>query len=131
MIHALLADLVVVVHALFVAFAVAGALAALWWRWAPIVHLPAVGWGVALELGGWICPLTPLENSLRRAAGEAGYSGGFVEHHLIPLLYPAALSPDLQVALGAGLLAVNLLLYAWVARRLRRRPRSRARAPGH
>ena len=128
MTHALLADLVVLLHALFVVFAVAGALAALWWRWAPAVHVPAVVWGVAIELGGGICPLTPLENSLRRAAGEAGYSGGFIEHHLIPILYPATLSPNIQVLLCAGLLTVNLVLYAWVARRIRRRSRAPARA---
>jgi hypothetical protein len=83
------------------------------------VHLPAVAWGVAIELGGWICPLTPLENSLRRAAGEAGYTGGFIEHHLIPILYPAALSPRIQMVLAAGLLAVNVALYAWVVHRAR------------
>jgi hypothetical protein len=115
---ALLADLVVLVHALFVAFAMFGALAALWWRWAPLLHLPAVAWGVAIELGGWMCPLTPLENSLRRSAGEAGYTGGFIEHHLIPILYPAALTPTIQIVLGAGLFGVNLLLYTWVAKRI-------------
>jgi hypothetical protein len=114
------ADLVVLLHALFVVFAVFGALAALWWRWAPLLHLPAAAWGVAIELGGWICPLTPLENSLRRAAGEAGYTGGFVEHHLIPILYPAALTSRLQWMLAAGLVAANLLLYAWVVHRMRR-----------
>jgi hypothetical protein len=126
---ALLADLVVLVHALFVAFAIFGALAALGWRWAPLVHLPAVAWGIAIELGGFICPLTPLENALRRAAGEAGYAGGFIEHHLIPILYPAALTPRTQILLGAGLLAANLLLYAWVIGRIARESR-RARAGG-
>ncbi|HVN41123.1 MAG TPA: DUF2784 domain-containing protein [Myxococcota bacterium] len=117
----LLASLVLLLHALFVLFALFGALTTLAWRWAPVLHLPALAWGVFVELSGGICPLTPLENSLRRAAGEAGYEGGFLEHYLLPILYPAALSPRLQTLLGVGLAAINLLLYAWVIRRMRQR----------
>ena len=115
------ADLVLLLHALFILFALFGALTTLVWRWAPVLHLPALAWGVAIELTGGICPLTPLENSLRRAAGEAGYEGGFLEHYLVPILYPAALTPWVQVLLGVGLAAINVLLYAWVIRRIRRR----------
>ena len=119
--YALLASLVLLLHALFVLFALFGALAMLVWRYAPLLHLPAVAWGVAIELTGGVCPLTPLENSLRRAAGEAGYEGGFLDHYLLPILYPAALSPRLQTLLGVGLAAINLLLYACVIRRMCRR----------
>lgn len=113
----LLADLVLVAHLAFVAFAILGGLLALRWRWIPWLHLPALAWGVLVELAGWLCPLTPLEVRLREAAGSAGYSGGFVEHYLLPLLYPTALTREGQVLLGVGLLAVNLAVYAVVLSR--------------
>lgn len=119
MLYRLLADAVLLLHLLFVAFAVAGGLLALRWRWMPLVHLPALTWGATVELMGWICPLTPLENMLRAAGGEAGYSGSFVEHYLMPMLYPAALTRDTQWLLGGGLLAFNAVVYLvlWLRRR--------------
>ena len=121
---ALAADAVVLLHAAFVAFVVAGA--ALLWRWPRVVwlHLPAALWGAWIEVAGAICPLTPLENGLRARAGEAGYRGGFVEHYVVPVLYPEALTRELQWALAAGVVAVNALLYGgWIASRRRRRSR--------
>lgn len=109
-----LADLVLVLHLSFIAFAVAGGLLALRWRWVPWLHLPAVGWGVFVELSGRVCPLTPLENALRRSAGAEGYPGGFIEHYLVPLVYPPALSPSLQLVLAGLLVLANLLVYKWV-----------------
>lgn len=119
--YRLAADLVVVVHLAFVAFVVFGGLLALRWRRVPWAHLPVALYGALIELVGWICPLTPLENRLRRAAGEAGYAGGFVEHYLLPVLYPAALTPTAQVVLGLLVVAVNGTVYALVWRRWRRR----------
>ncbi|MEC3768191.1 MULTISPECIES: DUF2784 domain-containing protein [Cupriavidus] len=117
-ISAWLADLVVIAHALFIVFVVAGGLLVLRWPRAAWVHLPAAVWGVLIEWGGWICPLTPLENSLRRAAGQAGYSGGFVERYLLPLIYPAGLTPAVQLWLGLVVLVVNVAIYAlWWRRR--------------
>ncbi len=118
---ALLADLVVLLHLAFVVFVVLGALAT--WRWPRVawLHLPAVAWAALLEINGWICPLTPLEVALRRAAGEAGYDGGFVAHYLLPLLYPPGLTPALQVGLGVSVVLLNLLLYAGLWWRRRRR----------
>jgi hypothetical protein len=115
----LLADAVLLLHLAFVAFALAGGLLALRWRWIPWLHLPALAWGVVVEWTGWICPLTPWENALRRAGGEAGYAGGFVEHYLVPLLYPADLTRDVQWVLGAVLLAFNVAVYLLVWRRHR------------
>ncbi len=80
MVDRALADLVLVVHLAFIVFVVVGGVLALRWRWAPLLHLPAAGWGVFVELSGRVCPLTPLENALRHAAGSSGYSGGFIEH---------------------------------------------------
>ncbi|MBC5781759.1 DUF2784 domain-containing protein [Ramlibacter sp. USB13] len=117
----LLADAVLVLHLLFVAFAMLGGLLALHWRWMPWLHLPALAWGVTVEWTGGICPLTPLENALRMAGGAAGYQGGFVEHYLLPLLYPTGLTRGVQWLLGGGLLLFNAVAYLLVWRHMRRR----------
>jgi hypothetical protein len=125
MLYDALADLVLVSHLAFIVFVVAGGLLALRWWWLPLVHLPAALWGLYIELSGGICPLTPLENALRRAAGPAGYSGSFIEHYVVPVVYPPALSHSLQLVL-AGLLALaNLLVYSFVLWRRCHRPRPR------
>jgi hypothetical protein len=118
----LLADAVLVLHLLFIAFALAGGLLAFHWRPAMVLHLPAMAWAALVEFNGWICPLTPLENRLRAAGGAAGYEGGFIEHYLLPLIYPAALTPQLQWWLGGGLLAFNAAVYllCWLRNRRRR-----------
>jgi hypothetical protein len=121
MFYRIAADLVVVAHFAFIAFAVGGALLALQWRWMPALHLPAVLWAVLVELGGWTCPLTPLEQRLRLAAGRQGYEGGFIEHYLLPVLYPEHLTRELQFALGGAVAFVNLGLYLWLAARRRKR----------
>ena len=117
----LLADLVLVVHAAFILFALFGGFFILVWRWIAVAHLLAVAWAAYIELTGGICPLTPLENSLRRAAGEAGYSASFIEHYLLPILYPPGLTPGVQIVLAGVLLVVNGLIYALVLSRLRAR----------
>ena len=116
-----LADAVLAVHAAYIAFAAFGALAWLRWRFAPLVHLPAVAWGAFVELYGAHCPLTALEDALRGAGG--GSSRGCIDRALSALVYPAGLTASAQLALGWGLLALNLGLYAFA---LRRRTRSRA-----
>ena len=121
MLYGILADLLVLTHLCFVAFVVLGGLLALRWRWVPWLHVPMALWGVAIELGGWICPLTPLENGRRRAAGVAEYAGGFLEHYLLPVLYPAELSRPIQLALGTSVLILNAAIYTLLWRRRRRR----------
>jgi hypothetical protein len=123
--HALLADGVLVVHGLFIVWAVLGALAVAWRPWLAWLHLPAAAWAVWVSWSGSYCPLTPLEQSLRRAAGQAGYEGGFVAHYLEPLIYPPGLTLDAQLVFGAAVVGINLALYAWAAHRVisrRRRP---------
>ena len=115
--YRLAADAVVLAHGAFILFAAFGGLLALRWRWVALLHLPAAAWAVLIEAAGWICPLTPLEQGLRLAAGEAGYRGGFVEHYLIPAIYPAGLTRGIQFALAAFVAAVNLAIYALFARR--------------
>lgn len=115
-----LADLVLLVHLLFIVFAVGGGLLALCWRWVPLLHLPALAWAATVEFTGWICPLTPLENALRHAGGAAGYTESFIERYLLPLIYPGELTRELQLALGGLLLVINGVVYAMVWHRRRR-----------
>ncbi|HZV83182.1 MAG TPA: DUF2784 domain-containing protein [Geobacteraceae bacterium] len=114
MIYPLLADLVVLVHVAFVLFVVCGGLAVLRWRRLAWLHLPATGWGVAIEIKGWVCPLTYLENGLRRMGGEAGYGGSCIEHYLEPILYPIGLTPGWQVLMGIGVLVLNIVIYCFL-----------------
>ena len=115
--YALLAGAVVLAHLMFVVFAMSGAMLALRWRWIPWVHLPAVAWAAFIEFSGGICPLTPLENDLRAAAGLEYYSGDFVARYLFPVLYPAGLTRNAQMIIGALVLVVNAAAYAWLLRR--------------
>ena len=114
MLYRLLADLVLILHAGFVAFVMLGALLVLRWPRIAWVHAPVVLWGAGIEFLGGICPLTPLENHWRRLAGELGYPGGFVEHYILSALYPDGLTRQVQLALGALVLLVNAAIYAWV-----------------
>ncbi|MDE1952140.1 MAG: DUF2784 domain-containing protein [Betaproteobacteria bacterium] len=115
-----LADLVVLVHALFVLWVVLGGLLVLRQPRLAWLHLPALAWGVLVEWAGLMCPLTLLQNALLHRAHQAGYSGGFLTHELLAALYPDGLTRPMQWALGTGLLVFNGLVYAVLARRLRR-----------
>lgn len=119
MIYAYLADAVLLLHLAFILFVVLGGF--LVWRFPRLawLHLPAAAWGAIVEIAGGVCPLTPLENALRRLGGEAGYAGGFVEHYLIPMIYPQALTRELQIALGVGVVVINLAAYAYGSMRRR------------
>src|SRR3990167_8431198 len=121
MILSLLADLVLAAHAAFVLFVMLGGLLALRWPKAAWAHVPSALWGAWVEGGGWICPLTPLEVSLRRAAGQVGYAGGFLRNYVEPVLYPPGLTREMQVGLGVAVVFLNVAVYAWVWRRRRRR----------
>ncbi len=120
----LLADGVVLVHLVFVLFALFGGLTVLRWPRMVWVHLPLMSWGAYVGFSGRICPLTPLENWLRQEGGEARYTTSFIEHYVMPVLYPSGLTPDLQTTLGAVVLAVNAGVYTAVWVRHKRRPRA-------
>jgi uncharacterized membrane protein YhhN len=117
--YRLFADATVVLHLAFVLFVVGGGL--LVWRWPRLawLHVPAAVWGAVIEFAGWICPLTPLENWLRQRAGQQAYDVSFVERYLIPLLYPEALSRDVQWMFGGLVVVINACLYAFVLRQRR------------
>ena len=117
------ANLILVIHLGFVFFVVLGGLLVLKWRRVAFLHIPAVVWGALLEYQGWLCPLTPLEQRLRQAAGQTGYTGGFIEHYLLPVLYPAQLNREMQIALGTLVIIINIAVYGWLlARIVRGRP---------
>jgi hypothetical protein len=110
-IYRILAHGVMIVHFGFVFFVVLGGFLVLRWPCLRWLHIPAVLWGSFVECVGWTCPLTPLENLLRRMGDESGYQGGFLEHYLLALLYPAGLTRWHQVLLGACVLTVNAFFY--------------------
>ena len=117
MLYRLLADAVLLAHLAFILFVVFGALLVLRRRRLMPLHLLAVAWGIGIEVLGAVCPLTYAENRLRLLAGDAGYSGGFIEHYVVALIYPGALTRGMQFGLAAGVLLVNVLLYGWILRR--------------
>ena len=120
----ILADLVVVIHFLFIVFVALGGLLVFRWPRAAWWHLPVALYGTVIEFVGWTCPLTPLENTLRAAGDQAGYEGGFVDHYVLPLVYPG-LTRDVAVVLGALVVAINVAVYGtWLARRARHADRS-------
>jgi hypothetical protein len=120
MTYRVLADVTLLVHFAFVLFVVFGGV--LVWRWGSLrwVHLPVALWGALIEFAGWVCPLTPLENAFRRLGGEAGYQGGFVEHYLLPLIYPSGLTRNVQWVLGTFVVAINVALYSYAVARWQR-----------
>lgn len=118
--YTIAADLLLVLHLCFILFVIAGAPLVLRWPRLVWAHLPAVLWGAMIEFGGWICPLTPLENSLRYNAGEVGYAGGFVEHYILPFVYPPGLTREIQIGLGIAVLVLNALVYGALMIRRRR-----------
>lgn len=119
MFYTLTADAVVLLHLAFVIFVVAGGLLVFRWRRVALLHLPAVVWAALLEFRGWLCPLTPLELKLRASGGQAGYGGGFIEHYILPVLYPAELDKVMQVEIGSLVIAVNIAVYGWLLWRIK------------
>jgi hypothetical protein len=129
MIQRVAADVIVLLHLAFIMFVVFGGVLALKWRRVMWLHIPAAIWGALIEMAGWICPLTPIENSLRIAGGAPSYSGGFIEHYIVPIVYPTGLTRAMQLSLAALVILINVVVYAFLLRqKLRRRVMSK---PGH
>jgi hypothetical protein len=116
----MIADLIVLVHFAFVMFVVLGGLLVLWWPRMIWLHVPAVVWGVLIEFTGWICPLTPLENQLRRRHGQEPFEADFIAHYVLPALYPDGLTRSDQLFLGGLALAINAAIYTLIVRTRRR-----------
>ena len=120
MLYNALADSVLVLHSSFVLFVLLGGFLVLWKSSLAWYHIPAVIWAVCIEFFGWLCPLTPLENVLRGKGGAAGYDTGFVEHYIVPILYPASLTRQMQINLGIIVLSINVGIYLTVWTRMRK-----------
>lgn len=108
------ADAIVLLHLAFIVFVVLGGLLALRWKWIVWLHVPAFLWGVFVEFFGAACPLTPLEQALRIAAGEEGYTGGFIERYIVATIYPAGLTASMQVAIAIFVIGINAAIYGWL-----------------
>jgi hypothetical protein len=118
-----LADATVTLHLAFIAFVVAGSVLVFWWRSIAWLHIPALIWAALVELTGWICPLTPLEDRFRELSGQQPYAGDFVQQYVVALVYPAGLTRSMQIALGLAVLGLNALAYWIVSRRIAGRRR--------
>ncbi len=129
MLYQTLANGIVGLHLAFILFAMLGGLLVLRWPRCGFIHVPSVAWAALVELMHWPCPLTPIENWLRNAGGRGEYERGFVEHYLIPVIYPPGLSPTHQIALGVALVALNLGVYFVLWRRATRLRASRGAGP--
>jgi hypothetical protein len=116
-IYRLAADGFLLLHLAFILFVLTGGALVAWKRWIVWLHLPAAIWGMSIEFVGWICPLTPLENQFRELSGEAGYAGGFIEHYLLPLIYPDWLTLEVRYVLGSLVLVINAMIYFRLWRR--------------
>ncbi|WP_458377537.1 DUF2784 domain-containing protein [Pseudomonas fluorescens] len=121
MLYRIAADGLVLFHLLFILFVLFGGLLVLKWRHLAWWHLPAAAWGVAVEVFHLTCPLTQWENLMRNAAGQVGYGGGFIEHYVWPVIYPAGLTPSIQLGLGGVVLLINVLVYVRVFRQRKSR----------
>jgi len=126
MIAGLVADIIVLAHLGFILFVALGGILVVKWGKVAFLHLPCALWGMLIAWGGWICPLTPLEMHFRQLAGQAGYTGGFVDHYVMPIVYPEGLTRGMQIAFGVTILTVNLLVYARVLVKRTRRRKDRA-----
>ena len=119
MLYRIAADFFLLFHFLFIVFVLFGGLTALRYRWAPAIHLPAAIWGAFVEITGRICPLTTIEVWFLRAAGDSGYRESFIEHYLVPIIYPAGLTGNMQFRIAAFVIAANVVIYGWLLYRLR------------
>ncbi|MFH1700272.1 MAG: DUF2784 domain-containing protein [Candidatus Zixiibacteriota bacterium] len=122
MAYIIAANIILVIHLGFVVFVILGALLVVKKRWVAWLHVPAAIWGMLIEFQDWICPLTPWENQLRQLGNQSGYTGGFIEHYLLAIIYPSGLTREIQIILGIFVLALNLILYGWmITRKIRDR----------
>jgi len=119
MIYLIFAHLVILVHLIFILFVPFGGILVFRKRWWALLHIPVFLWGALISFGGWICPLTPLENWLRVKGGELGYHGGFIEHYLLPIIYPRNLTRGVQITMGIAVLILNLVIYGIIVSRIR------------
>ena len=116
MVYHILADLVLIIHTIFIIFVIIGGILVLKWRLVVWFHIPSAIWGILIEFKGWICPLTYLENYLRKTGDTEKYTGDFIQYYLTPVVYPPILSIDIQYLLGIIVFIFNIIIYSLVWR---------------
>lgn len=124
MYYRILADIVVVIHFLFILLVLFGGILGFYRKWIIWVHLPVVVWGTLIGIAGWICPLTPLENWLRHAGGQRGYEVGFIDHYIMPVIYPEGLTRPMQYVLAGAVLTINTIIYSLLIAQMKKRKRT-------
>jgi len=124
MVYRIAADSVAVLHFMFILFVVFGGFLAIRWHKVSWFHIPMAVWGALIEFAGWICPLTPLENKLRRASGDSGFAAGFIEEYILPVIYPAGMTRGVQIALGSAVIIINIFIYGYLLSRRSRKSRN-------
>ena len=112
--YELAADIILIIHFLFILFVIFGALLFFIVKKIVFIHIPAIIWGSYIELTHSICPLTYLENWFLHKANLTTYSEGFIQNYLVPIVYPMNLTKDLQIFLGIGLIVINIVIYAFI-----------------
>ena len=120
MFYRILTDSIVAIHLLFIIFVIFGSFLVLYKKWFVWIHIPAAIWGACVELFGWYCPLTPLENWFRSGGDRMTYEGGFIEHYLIPIIYPENLTRNMQIVLGLSVIVINIVVYFIVLSRIKK-----------
>jgi len=120
-VYNVLASAIVLAHLLFIAFVICGGLLVIRWPRLVVVHLPAAVWGAVVEIFGWVCPLTPLENHFRLLAGNSSYSGDFIARYLLPVIYPENLTATMQQVFGGFVIIINLFFYTIAIQKLQSR----------
>jgi hypothetical protein len=110
-VYNVLANVILLAHLLFIAFVICGGLLVIHWPRLAVVHLPAAVWGAVVEIFGWVCPLTPLENHFRQLTGGSSYSGDFIARYLLPVIYPENLTATMQQVFGGLVIIINLIFY--------------------
>ena len=114
------ANLTLIVHFAFIIFVVFGALLFFVSTKIIYVHVPALIWGIYIEITHSVCPLTHLENWFLQKANLTTYSEGFIQNYLASIVYPTNLSKDLQIYLGIGLIVINMIFYGFIISKLKK-----------
>jgi len=105
------ADIVVFVHFTFIVFVLVGGVLVFKWRRLIWLHIPSAIWGAMIVMVGWICPLTPIENRLRHAGESETYTRSFIEHYLVPVIYPSGLDREMFIVMGMVVIVINVIVY--------------------
>ena len=128
--YELFANLTLIAHLIFILFVIFGGLLFFIFSKVVYIHLPALLWGIYIELNNSVCPLTYLENWFLIKAELATYSNGFINNYLYPIIYPEGLTNNIQIYLGITLIVINILIYGFIFKNFKRfKGRSVARCP--